>query len=99
MKSGYALPFLIAGVLGMILTWCHARFFGDATARFVGIYIAVFGFPALVFVLLMTAELMIWPTLKEELFHAAWLWLLIGLLISYAPLAIYIFGPSIMGDR
>lgn len=99
MKSRYALPFLIAGVLGLVLTWCHARFFGNLTARFVGIHIAVFGFPALVFVLLVAVELMIWPTLWQDLFHASWLWLLIGLLISYAPVALYIFGPTIMGDR
>jgi hypothetical protein len=97
MKVFSIIPALVAGILSAVVYWYHSLYFGDKVARYVGYPISIFGTPIIIFGIIISLELIFIRRFRREFIHNSWLWLLLGIIISYLPLAYFLYALATAG--
>ena len=83
MNKETAIPVLLAGVIGGLLSLHYAWYWGDKFARIIGYPLAIFAVPTVFFLFLITIAILILPQLDAKtIFKTSWLWLVIAVLLS-----------------
>lgn len=97
MKILTLIPILLSGLFGCYLTRLHCRFWGDRVAEFTGYFFSVFVVPGLIFTLivipiLLLEKIFLPKTISKHIFKSSWLWVILGMAVTYLPVIIYIVG-------
>ena len=88
------IPIISAGILGFIFTWFYMIYWLDDLAMVLGYLLSFSLIPGIVYLFLILFVLVLLPKIRKNLLKTSWLWLIIGLILSYGPILYYVIGMT-----